>query len=600
MSRPKIAPDLAAALTAAIPARLVKKLDAEPALAAAWAWAAATVTTDKGDVVQLTVDGDAVTALACSCLLSPRCLHIAAVVALLEPTEPLAQEPDIDGPDSAPSPRDAASAASSERPATAAIPGERHVAAERAFGVLADLLAIGAEASGALPQAELLRSIHACRTDGLHRLAAAQTRMLRSIRELRADRPSFTLDALTADLREALTVAHDLAASAHDERSEILGALRGSARREYESIGNLRLHGVFTEAVVARSGYAGAITYLADERGALYTRADVAPGDASRAAAAYDAAAGIGDAVLPHRELCRSGLFVSGATASASGRLGAGQQVRAVRATEPARWDRDPIDARFRVPVAEQLAQIAAHDAAPDELRPAGWNLVFVAGTLSETRTESRRSVSLAIADPGAPASDAAPRVLELVAAPHPALLARDNLIALSRAPGLRLRAIGRARLGQPRELDLLAIAPAPGESRFSLPASWHGRANIHYDRLALPPSSSDAHATPLPAPTSDLLAPLRRRIERAALGGAASLPAHALPDLEREAAALAERALGGAATVLRALAAVALAADRAATGARKSLDRTAFAHAWLRAALYEAAARRRLSIARW
>ena len=38
---------------------------------------------------------------------------------------------------------------------------------------------------------------------------------------------------------------------------------------------------------------------------------DVAPGDAARAAGAYEAAAGLGDAVLPHRELSRAGLYVS-------------------------------------------------------------------------------------------------------------------------------------------------------------------------------------------------------------------------------------------------------------------------------------------------
>ena len=66
-------------------------------------------------------------------------------------------------------------------------------------------------------------------------------------------------------------------------------AIVGTARRDYEGIGNLRLRGVFTEAVIARSGYAGAVTYLVDDKGTLYTRSDIAPGDASRAAGAYDA-----------------------------------------------------------------------------------------------------------------------------------------------------------------------------------------------------------------------------------------------------------------------------------------------------------------------
>jgi len=51
---------------------------------------------------------------------------------------------------------------------------------------------------------------------------------------------------------------------------------------------------------------------------------------------------------------------------------------------------------------------------------------------------------------------------------------------------------------------------------------------------------------------------------------------------------------------VLRELAAVAHDATRAMTGTRHAIDRPRFARAWLRAALYEDAARRRLSIASW
>jgi hypothetical protein len=35
-------------------------------------------------------------------------------------------------------------------------------------------------------------------------------------------------------------------------------------------------------------------------------------------------------------------------------------------------------------------------------------------------------------------------------------------------------------------------------------------------------------------------------------------------------------------------------------TGSRRAVDRSTFARAWLRAALYEDAARRRLSVASW
>lgn len=601
--RPTIAPATAAALTARIPARLIKKLDADPGLAERWTWAeqpaAWTVHTDGAEVVTLApVIRDAAD-IRCSCLLQPRCLHVAAVIAVLEPAEDDAprSSPTVaavhadarlsssttSSTDAAPPPSPATAprrrSAATGAGAAPAIPASAE--ARRAFATCAELLASGAEATGAFAQAELLRTIHACRSAGLHRLATAQTRILRSIRELRSDRPEFSLGALTADLRDALAVAWALAAG------EATPALVGTARRDYESAGSLRLRGLFTEATVARSGYAGAVTYLLDDRGAIYTRADVAPGDARRAVAAYDAPAGIGDAVLPHRELSRAGLFVSDATASADGRLGAGQKVRAVRASEPSRWDHPLLEARWQAPLPQQLAAIAAHDAAPPDLRPAGWDLVFVAGTLVG-------GASLALVVDG--------RALRLTTAhDHRELRARDNLVVLARGGGLRIRAIGRVRLAAPCRLDLLALGPAPDETRLAFPDAWHGRANLHYDRLAVPPAADPPPLADLP-PTDDddLLEPLRRRVQRVALGGVGTLPIDALAELDRDAAALADRALRGGAEALRDLGAIVHGAARTITGARRAIDRGSFAQAWLRAALYDDAARRRLSLASW
>ncbi|MGN6109152.1 MAG: hypothetical protein ACTHU0_28865 [Kofleriaceae bacterium] len=634
-ARPAIAPDLAAALLAAVPARLLGKLDADPRLAERWQWSATGVTTDKGETVALAIEDGVVSAVTCSCLLQPRCLHIAAVVSLLPPAEPsesanadegasagdvasagkgasaggvasagdgesageVASAADVASAGSAPSTgassptgeamAPGAAASTGAPPPTRAASGAT-LAAQRSLRVLSSVLASGAEAAGAFLQAELLRAIHACRTAGLHRLAAAQTRVLRSIRELRADRPEVALSTLAADLRDALAVAQALATG------ESSPGLVGTARRDYEPIGQLRLRGVLTEAVVARSGYAGATTYLIDDAGALYTRADIAPGDAARARAAYEAPAGLGDAVLPHRELSRGGLFISDATASADGRLGAGQRVRAVRASEPSRWDRDPLAARFAQPLAEQLAAIAAREREPAELRPAGWDLAFVEGVL----LGGPGGLALVTGEPAASVALALAMVLDL-----PALATRDNFVVLARASGLRVRAIGRVRLGAPRRLGLLAIGPAPGETRFALPEAWHGRANVHYDRFSpiqLGDAPSPAVALRPPLPDDDLLAPLRRRVERVVQGGAATLPIHAIDDLYREAAALDERALRHGAATLRDLAALAHDAARSATGVRRALDPDAFARAWLRAALYEDAARRRLSLASW
>jgi hypothetical protein len=181
------------------------------------------------------------------------------------------------------------------------------------------------------------------------------------------------------------------------------------------------------------------------------------------------------------------------------------------------------------------------------------------------------------------------------------ALAARDNLIVLGKASGLRVRVIGRARLGAPRRIDVLALGPAADETRLALPDAWHGRANVHYDRLSLPATgATGAIALPGAEPPDDLLAPMRRRVERVVYGGLGTLPTHAMPEIDREAAGLAERALRGGADLLRELATIAHDAGRAMTGERRAVDRRAFARAWLRAALYEDAARRRLSVASW
>jgi hypothetical protein len=123
----------------------------------------------------------------------------------------------------------------------------------------------------------------------------------------------------------------------------------------------------------------------------------------------------------------------------------------------------------------------------------------------------------------------------------------------------------------------------------------------VHYDKLSVLAidEAPDVKVVPAP-PTEDLLSPLRRRVERAVLGGTGTLPTHAIAELEREARLLADCALRGGAEVLRDLAALAHDAARGASGARRAIDRTTFARAWLRAALYEDAARRRLSVASW
>src|SRR5207253_11308723 len=90
VSDPAVAPDLLADLTGALPARLRRRLEADPAMARAWSWQR------RPDVVQVTASPETVVTLrpvagripsaeqvAGSCLLAPRCLHVAAVASVL-------------------------------------------------------------------------------------------------------------------------------------------------------------------------------------------------------------------------------------------------------------------------------------------------------------------------------------------------------------------------------------------------------------------------------------------------------------------------------------------------------------------------------------
>src|SRR5258706_11371285 len=77
-----------------------------------------------------------------------------------------------------------------------------------ALRVCGDVLATGAEASGAFVQAELLRTIHGCRSAGLYRLAPPPTPVLRSIPPLRAAKPEVSPRVLAPPPRHPPPIAY--------------------------------------------------------------------------------------------------------------------------------------------------------------------------------------------------------------------------------------------------------------------------------------------------------------------------------------------------------------------------------------------------------
>lgn len=525
--RPSIAPGLLADLTAAAPARLVKKLDATPTLAESWTWTAGdswTVVTDTNETVTLRPENGALSApahVACSCLLAPKCLHLLAVAAVLPVADSAAQEVPLVSE---------TPAAAAAPPAMVTLSASQLAAVTLARRAAERLLAEGAQGAGALLRADWLRAAHAGRAESLPRLASACTRVAAALNALQTRSPGFRLDALTADVAEALTVAHALSAG------EVAPAWIGVARRVYRTVGHLTLTGLFTEPVVREGGARGVRTWLRDASGRLYRLADIQPGDDQRARTTYDRGADIGDVSASHRALGRGGLFLQGATASDDGRLGSGQGVKAVLGPGVT-WTPDAPDLLFARPVGAQVAVLSQASLDADDEADLVFFRARVLGAFED-------AVAL---DAGLPEPVLARAALAVEGLPH-----RESLRALACAVDVTALFVGRLRWSPRPEVHLLAVGGGP-----ALPDAWAGRAALGLDRLqALHLGAAGRPVLALEAPetTADPFEPLRVRLERLVLGGRSVLTPTATRHALQAADALEARLAPTAAAALRAL----------------------------------------------
>lgn len=548
--KPRAAETLLASIAALVPARVLKRLDAAPRSADAWSWSEDQVTTDSGESVTLRPhDGliADVSQLQCTCLLSPRCFHVLAVAASLET------------PDSATAAAPMATERNATEAALASVDAAQRAIAQRALEVLGDWLLVGSSAAGAVLQGELLRVVHEARISGAARLGGAALRVVRRTRSLRADQADFSAHELLGELRELGCTARLLST-----RSEVDAEVLGRARREYASVGSLRLFGVGCEPIVARAGYAGVVSYVCDERGRLFTLNDVLPADASRALGAYDIAIQMGDTSISHRELSRSGLFVQDAAASADMRLSAGKQVKAVRASAPSSLRGPEAASLFSVPLDAQLDRAFA-SSAPTE------TLIFVEALV----------LGSAHGDLMVAVNDVALRVVP--AESHPSLCFRENLSLTSELVGRKLLLVGHISAERPRTLAAVTIEAGP--DALALPESFGQRVNLGLDVLRraylIDPRKKSldfqAHAA------LDPLAPLRRRLVALSLHGIASLPSEAITRSDAERAQLRKALMPNAADALGALSEACLLAHNRRPNARLQLT-----EAFLAAASYE------------
>ncbi|MEV4727383.1 hypothetical protein [Micromonospora humida] len=618
---PVTAPVLAEALDA-LPARLRRKVDDAVVRAGGWpvtgTAGGVTVRVDEATTVTLvTVDGVVRRAAdaRCSCLLAPNCLHRMAVLALapVDDGVPVGDTPpvgdtalvdDATPPPAADRPVDPAAATGPPTGVTGdavadgagsppAPTGRQRAAADGLWRVGVAVLAAGTVGCGVVLRTALLRAVHEARANGLHRAAASGTRVAAGLRAAREGEPQHRLADLTDDLRELLSVSRRLRG---DTPAGDPGALLGTARRTYDPQAGLRLYGLCTVPVVADSGYAGVVTYLADRTGRLWTVADLAPGDVGRAAGAGDATVAVGESGLSHRQLTRAGLVVSGGTASESGQLGAGKAVRAARAAGVG-WADEPLAGLWAQPLPEQVRRAFGAVALPLPERPAGADLLFVTVRV----LGGHEHTVLVGTDDGV--------VLTLtVADEHAALPHRANLRLLGQAVGARLRLVGRLDPTRRATVQALAVAPVDSDGPgLTLPPSWAGHADLGYDRLhasqlragdgavaAAPDRLPDA-AVPRPRLGDPALGLLRRQVERVVSGGRAI---QALADPTERTLRLARLDLG--AHLLAAMGSAARARPRDAFGRLTDDDGQAFAESWLAVAVYEEAASRASAEASW
>ncbi|MEU4425599.1 hypothetical protein AB0F81_33680 [Actinoplanes sp. NPDC024001] len=489
--------------------------------------------------------------------------------------------------------------------------GQRRAAGELAAGAAA-VLASGISGAGAVAQADLLRAVHQARAAKVHAPAAVAVRVVEHLRAARRDEPAFRLAELADDLRDLLAACHRLAAG---DATAI-----GVSRRDYEPVGDLRLHGIFCEPVRAATGHAGAVTYLADARGRVWVVSDVKPADPAVAVSAVRASVDLGEVRLSHRELSRSGLLAINAHASAAGRLSHGRARQAVAASGSG-WFAAPLDALWQTGLPAQVDRWLAAADLPAQERHAGHDLAFLDGNilgadrrglLLDIRT-SLTADHLAAAEPDNDGPATMPGGIVVVTAPleDPALPYVANLRLLAtHAAGRPVRLVGR--FAGPRRVAGLAFAApwlaARHGGHVDLGAGPLNRADLEADPTPrplgnTPPPAADPGLSSMAGPSipeADPAAPplhlLRHHLERVVSGGRAALLAGVGEDARR----LSDAHLGAAAAVLAGLGAAGVRRTRDVFGRLDPHDVHQLARAWLTAAVYEQAATRETTRTAW
>lgn len=554
-----VAPAVLADVLDALPPRLRKRVDTALDRAAEWVVTVdgdtATAVLDADTTLTWTLHGGVLTAaddLVCSCLLAPKCLHRGIAVAAAEVADAVEETSEAPAPVAPTAPQ-------------AEVREDERAAATALWEACATVLRSGATGSGAVVRAELLRAVHTARVGGLHRAAAGGLRIAAALAAARTGDSSFDREVLTAELVDLLLLCHDLRAGTGTADP---AELRGTARREYSTIGALRLYGLCTETVLTTSGYSGVVTHLVDDSGVLWTVPAIMPGGAERIAAAASGAVAIGESGLTQRDLGRAGLLLSGGTAAPDRRLGAGKAVRAVAASGAA-WTAPPLADLWAQSLPDQVARAFHADTRPATHRPAGADLVFLDGVVLGAAGGALRVTS-------------GNAHLDLVGEGG---RTRDNLRVLAGAGGLRVQVVARLLPDRPGTAVALAVS---GEE-LALPSDLRHHVDLGLDRLQHSYVAGDG-TRELPARPDPIgrvpqpVRPLENVLHRVALGGRAVA---AITSANSDVTALTRTGLTTTAGLLADLATTSRDRERDAFGRVVKDAGDAFPFAWLRAGVH-------------
>jgi hypothetical protein len=467
--RPTVSPEVIAAMIEATPERVRRRLDRTPNAAASWNWQASeaawsvdtggeTVTLPHGHVMS-------VQQLICTCLLSPKCFHVLACLTHLE----VAIVESLQAP-----PSEQVEQASANEGEEFVEPDEkqRHAAGDLVNSI-AQLVRVGVANAGVVVQSSLLRAVHQCRADGLHRLAALGLRVITGVSEFRSRSPASDPAQLAEDIADILETSRHV-----QSQKAIAGFWIGTARRKQMPVRPRNLHGLFAEPIITRSGFSGAAAYFLGEDERIYTASDVRPGDAQHAHDAYLGGIEIGSMIQPVKLLARGLYLGSELTASGDGRLGRGKGIKIVEQGQSS-WQVEAIQKRFGRPLLDQWNTVYEQADLLAEARPAGWDLVFLKGKVLGAAGPELLFDSN---------SDAQPIRLA-IENDSEALHYRENLRMLSHAPGLQLQVIARVNMQEPRIVSPLAVAPLEGDTnkdqpRLEIPESFAGRICLGFDEI--------------------------------------------------------------------------------------------------------------------